>query len=334
MNELKVILILKLSESDTESNKLKFMIKNIRDLILIFFLFASAAYGQENTSLEIIKPNPTFLEVSYGENELNVLDFWQAKTEGKAPLVVFIHGGGFQALSKERLNAKHLVELLDAGISVAAINYRLAPAYPLPAAFEDSKFALQFLRSKAEEWNIEKSKIGAFGGSAGAMISMWLAFHDDMKEVGSENEVLRESTRLCCVATMGGQITFDRHWMETSIPGGFIHKNPAFLRIFGVKSFEELDNDPEIQDLIRELSPITHLSPDDPPIYMKYYMALDSPIPVDKPKRKPWALHHVIFGYTLHARMMALNIESDLNCPGEQPKLKSISEFFISKLSD
>jgi acetyl esterase/lipase len=321
-------------EYERESHRIKAAFERTWILTLSLLLIAFIGYSQENTNPEINKPEPTHKEVSYGENALNVLDFWQVKSDRKAPLVVFIHGGGFQALSKEKLSPKVLIELLDAGISVAAINYRLAPAHPLPAAFEDSKIALQFLRSKSEEWNIDKSKIGAFGGSAGAMISMWLAFHNDMKEDGSADIVLQQSTSLCCVATMGGQITFDRKWMEISIPGGFIHKNPAFLRIFGVESFEELDNEPEIKALIHELSPITHLSPDDPPVYMEYYMALDSLIPEEKPQRKPWALHHVIFGYTLKARMKALNIESDLNCPGEQSIYQSVPEFFISKLSD
>lgn len=87
-----------------------------------------------------------------------------------------------------------------------------------------------------------------------------------------------------------------------------------------------------MQNLIRELSPITYLTADDPPVYMEYYMALDSPIPEDENQRKTWALHHVIFGYTLKARLGALGIESDLNCPGSASKFKSIPEFFINKL--
>ncbi len=265
-------------------------------LAVIMFVFPYAnvnVYGANNQ-----KPEPTFKEISYGNHEMNVLDFWKAESETTTPLVIFIHGGGFQALSKEKLQGTHLNELLNSGISVAAINYRLAPDYPLPAAFYDVKSALQFLRSKSEEWNIDNTKIGAYGGSAGAMLSMWLSFHENMADSDSDNEDDHESTRLKCVATMGGQITFDRRWMEISIPGGFIHKNPAFLRIFPVNSFEELNSE-EMQNIIKELSPITHLSKDDPPIYMEYAMALDSPIPSDKAKRKPWALHHVIFGYTL-----------------------------------
>ncbi len=71
---------------------------------------------------------------------------------------------------------------LAAGGSVAAIEYRLVPEYPLPTAHHDSLQALQFIRSKATEWNIDKKHTGPFGGSAGAQICMWLAFHDEMAD--------------------------------------------------------------------------------------------------------------------------------------------------------
>ncbi|MFC2124056.1 alpha/beta hydrolase fold domain-containing protein [Bacteroidota bacterium] len=299
-------------------------------VVVLLFAIAISTNGY---SQQYLKPEPTYKEVSYDKHERNILDFWQAESDSSTPLVLFIHGGGFQALSKEKLKADHLNKLLEAGISVAAMNYRLVKTDPLPAAFQDAKRALQFLRFKSEEWNIDKSRIGAFGGSAGAMLSMWLAFHDDMADIRNNDKVMRESTRIICVATMGGQITFDRRWMEQSIPGGFIHKNPAFLRIFSIDSFEELDS-PEMQELIREISPVTHISANDPPIYMEYEMALDSQIPEDISLRKSWALHHVIFGYTLMGRMRALNIESHLNCPGAESAYQSIPEFFIAKMLD
>ena len=212
-----------------------------------------------------------------------------------APLVVFIHGGGFQSFSKDRINVDFLHEFLGAGIAVAAINYRLVQQKIFPAAFHDARRALQFLRSRAMDWNIDKSRIGAYGGSAGAMISMWLGFHNEMADPGSDDPVERESTRLAFIATQGGQLTFDRRWMEQSVPGNIIHKNPAFLRLFGVKSLRDLDR-PNIQRWIRELSPSTHLTADDPSLYMTYGMAPDALVPTDlkeiKAQHQPIGLSH------------------------------------------
>src|SRR5690606_25976888 len=78
------------------------------------------------------KPAPDLANVSYGPHQRNVLDFWRAKTSAPAPLVVYIHGGGFRSGSKESVSAGLLKALLAQGISVMAINYRLSPEVLLP----------------------------------------------------------------------------------------------------------------------------------------------------------------------------------------------------------
>ena len=71
-------------------------------------------------------PKPTLSEVAYGSHERNVLDFWKAKSEKPTPLAFVIHGGGWKNGSKERLSRfVDAPALLNAGISVVAINYRL-----------------------------------------------------------------------------------------------------------------------------------------------------------------------------------------------------------------
>src|SRR5262245_33697310 len=116
---------------------------------------------------------PTMADVKYGDHPRQVLDFWQAKSETPTPLVFAIHGGGWVNGSKDgyRNSAKRF---LDAGISVVAINYRMVPEAtekkvepPVKWPLEDAARALQFVRSKAKEWNIDKVRIGATGGSAG-----------------------------------------------------------------------------------------------------------------------------------------------------------------------
>ena len=112
---------------------------------------------------------PTFANVAYDSHELNVLDFWQATASTATPMVVYFHGGAFRAGSKDSLatgSAEVLQALLDSGISVASVDYRLTEHAPLPASYTDSMRALQFLRSKSEDWNVDKSRVGAFGNSA------------------------------------------------------------------------------------------------------------------------------------------------------------------------
>ncbi len=147
----------------------------------------TAALAQARRAATASARAPTRADVSYGPHERNVLDFWQAEASAPAPLVIYIHGGGFRGGDKSSLNAATREQLLEAGISVAALHYRLIGDAPLPAAHHDCRRALQFLRSQAEAWNIDPTRIGAFGGSAGAQLCMYLGFHDDMADPDSED---------------------------------------------------------------------------------------------------------------------------------------------------
>ena len=117
---------------------------------------------------------PTFSNVPYGTHERQVLDFFKAETKEPAPLLIHIHGGGW--VNGDKVGVSNLKKLLDSGISVASINYRFTTQAqaagikpPVKWPLEDAARAVQFLRSKAAEWNIDKTRIAATGGSAGAV---------------------------------------------------------------------------------------------------------------------------------------------------------------------
>jgi acetyl esterase len=294
---------------------------------LVALLLASVCLGGEakRKAKARAKPAPTHGNVPYGPHERNVLDVWLAESPSPTPLVLYIHGGGFRAGSKESLNAGTLKELLEAKISVAAVNYRLISHKRLPAAHHDCRRALQFLRSKAKEWNFDKTRVGAFGGSAGAQLCMWLAFHDEMADPKSDDPMERESTRLACVATNGGQTTMDFNWWQKWIPGyDKPHRDPF-------EAFEA-KNDEELGKLVADVSALSLISADDPPIHMSYGMAPDAPIPADPRRAQGWKVHHVTFGVKLKEKMDELGVEADLKYPGASSTYSSVAEFFKAKL--
>jgi hypothetical protein len=271
------------------------------------------------------KPSATFRNVSYGPHQRNVLDLWQARSDQPTPLAVYIHGGGFRNGSKDSINAKMLQALLEAKISVAALNYRLVDQAPLPAAHYDCRRALQFLRSKSEEWRLDKTRVGAFGGSAGAQLCMYLAFHNDMAKPDSDDPLERESTRLTCVATNGGQTTMDVDWWKKHIPAYTVpHRD--FREVFGEKT------PAEYQQMVSEISALSLITKDDPPIFMSYIMQPDESVPPNAEQARRWKVHHVVFGIELKKRMDALGIEADLEYPGATTSNQSPAEFFIAKL--
>ena len=253
---------------------------------------------------------PTFADVSYGPAPRNVLDFYQATSERPAPLLMHIHGGGFVGGDKrQQLNANMLELFKKSGLHFASINYRFVDGKKVlfPAPQLDGARAVQLLRSKAADWNIDAKRIACFGGSAGAGISLWIGFHDDLADPDSPDPVLRQSTRISAVGSMGGQPTYDPIKIRELI-GGRAWEHPSIFKVYGLEGVEEaLHPTPAMQKLYDESSAITFLTKDDPPVFMIYNEA-DGPLPDDaKPGQ---GIHHPNFGRMLKERMDELGIEN------------------------
>ena len=255
------------------------------------------------------RPKPTHDEVKYGPHERNVLDFYQAKSDKPTPLIVYIHGGGFVGGNKDSFNPAMLRGAHDAGISFAAIHYRFVDGekitFPVPQL--DSARAVQFLRSKAREWNIDPERVVCYGGSAGAGISMWIGFHEDLAKPSSDDPVERQSTRIRAIGTLGGQGTYDPIKVKALI-GGRAWEHPSLLKVHGIKTTEEaLNPTPEVQKLYDLGSAITFLTKDDPPLFM-IYSEPDIVPPPDA--RVGQFIHHPNFGKQLKKEMDKLGIEN------------------------
>ncbi len=280
--------------------------------------------GQAGQAAEL-KP---LLNVAYGPHPRQVLDFYPAKSDKPTPVVFYIHGGGWQAGDK-KTNPK---PFLDKGISVVAINYRYVKhgveqkvEPPVKAPLLDAARALQFVRSKAGEWNLDKKRIGATGGSAGGCSSLWLAFHNDMADPKSKDPVARESTRLYCAAVNGAQTSLDpkelRQWMPNYRYGA---------HAFGLPNFQSLiDNREKVVKWIKEYSPIEHVSKDDPPIALFYSGDKNAKVG-DSPKDPT---HSPILGIKLKERLQAAGVDVILVYPGHpDKKYRNSTEYLIDRL--
>jgi len=298
--------------------------------ILILLTVALSLAGQRQKAVPQFSRPPDFANVSYGPHERNVVDLWQAKSARPTPLVIFIHGGGFRAGDKSGLNPALLDNLLGAGISVAAINYRLTQTAPYPAPMQDGARAVQFFRYKAKEWNLDPAAFGATGGSAGAAMSLWIGFRDDMAEPDSPDPVRRQSTRLKAMAVAGGQSTMDPREIRRLI-GDAAARHPALEPFYGL-SGEDLKTE-KAYSLFRDASPITYLTKDDPPV-MLLYGEPDVPLPADAQPGQ--GIHHPRFGIFLKEHMDKLGIECVLRYPGDSKGEISAAltfEFLRSHLS-
>jgi acetyl esterase/lipase len=195
---------------------------------------------------------------------------------------------------------------------------------PVKGPLHDAARALQFVRSKAAEWNIDKTRIGATGGSAGACSSLWLAFHDDMADSKSSDPVSRESTRLWCAAVLGAQTTLDpqqmKEWTPNSKYGG---------HAFGFANFQEfLAGRDKILPWIAEYSPYALVTSDDPPVYITYK---GTPA-IGQDQEDP--THTANFGVKLQEKCKSVGVECEIVHPEtDGDKYPPLEAHLINKLN-
>jgi acetyl esterase/lipase len=288
------------------------------------------------------RPTPTAADFAYGkDHERQRFDFWQAKSDKPTPVVLLIHGGGWVNGDKTGYGGTVIQPYLDQGISVAAINYRfIAQAMeqkvepPVKACLHDAARALQTIRSKAKEWNLDPKRIGSTGGSAGACTSLWLALHNDLADPKSSDPIARESSRLACAAVSGAQTSLDpkelREWISNSIYGGhafgFAEKGRSRADEFDLL----MTNREKVMPWIKEYSPIELVSSDDPPIYLDYPNQKTPPV-VGQKETDP--THSAMYGVKLAEKLQSAGVEVVLAYPGhEDHKYGSIAKFFFAKL--
>jgi len=289
---------------------------------LLFASFAASGFSQAVA--------PTYRDVPYGPHPKQVLDFWQAESEqAKTPLLFFIHGGGW--MTGDKANPDFLAKCLENGISVASLNYRLiqdAQAAqidpPVKACLDEAARALQFVRSKADEWRIDKERIGGCGGSAGGFTALWLAFSPDMANVKNADPIARESTRLRCVMAFVPPTTLDPAQMQAWIP------NTAYgNHAFGLPSMDEfMAKRDSLLPWIEKFSPHALASADDPPVLLFY----DNPPNLGQPYKDP--PHSGNYGAGISERLKAAGIEHEVNYNNDYGPMRwpDLFGFIVEKL--
>ncbi len=288
-----------------------------------------------------LSPAPTRADVPYGSHPKQVLDFWKAESDKPTPWLFFIHGGGWQGGNRTSGLANLLPAMLKARISVVSIEYRFIQEAraagvtpPVKAPLHDAARALQFVRSKASEWNLDAKRVGASGGSAGACSSLWLAFHDDLADPQSSDPVARLSTRLWCAAVTGAQTTLDpeqmKQWTPNSRYGS--HAFGIFKQVNGkdTADFEQfLARRQEILPWIAEYSPYALVTADDPPVYLFY----STPPAMGQEQKDP--THTANFGVKLQEKLRSVGVACELVYPGA-PDVKhaQVQDYLIDKLKE
>ncbi len=213
---------------------------------------------------------PTLSNIAYANtSSAQVLDLYLPEGAGPFPVVVNIHPGGFFIGSKEMLPGTTAQALLKAGYAIASVNYRLSGEATFPAAVQDVKAAVRFLRANAAKYNLNPDQIAAFGQSAGGNLAAMLG-------------------------TTGGVAAFDDPALGNA---GVSSRVQAVIDWFGPTDFTQMDAQakaqgcgasdqthsaadspeskylgaavPTVPEVAQKANPITYLTPDDAPFFIQ-----------------------------------------------------------------
>lgn len=298
--------------------------KEDRDAVAFF-----ARHLKRNQAL----PTPDIANVAYGSHGRNVLDFWQAKsTAGAAPLVLYIHGGGFVGGDKIAMDPELFQRLHAAGFAVASLNYRYSTQAPYPGPMQDCVRALQFLRNKAPRFRIDPSRVASTGSSAGAAITLWIGLRDDLSDIHSADPILQHTTRLKAMAVLGGQSFLDPRLIAKQI-SEVTARHPALPKLFGIPESELFDD--AHAAVFDHATAARYVTRDDPPAYLFYN---ESRQPVKATDKPGLGIHKMEFGTYLKERMDKAGVEcvvrhGDEFKGGGNPREKAFDEIvaFLTK---
>jgi acetyl esterase/lipase len=200
------------------------------------------------------------------------LDAYLSERAGPSPVLIFIHGGGWLEGDKnpsvripgQKIESAILdfikAAMLDMGISVVSINYRLATAAVYPAQVDDVTRAVQFVRHQAKQWRLNPERIAVMGPSAGGHLALWIGLHPDRADAKAGDPAQRESTRVSAIVNYYGLANFHLAQQHAAL-----YQNRAYRLLFGYASTDPLSNLTEEQ--MTAASPVSYITRDSPPVF-------------------------------------------------------------------
>ncbi|MDW8078011.1 MAG: alpha/beta fold hydrolase [Thermoguttaceae bacterium] len=186
------------------------------------------------------------------------LDLLLPKTrEGKLPVIVAIHGGGWIGGDKRGVIGRVASLVASGKYAGVSVGYRLSNQASWPAQIHDCKAAIRWIRGNAEKYSLDPERIGVIGWSAGGHLAAMLGTTGDTTELDGELGQWRDQpTRVQCVVDVFGpsdlRIIRDEAGDGPGRPGALVE------RLLGGPVAERLD-------LARSASPIAFVSKEDPP---------------------------------------------------------------------
>lgn len=169
--------------------------KNYRDIQIVKSITSSKFLAVENLVYKTI-----------ADRQL-LVDIYRPAKSGKRPAIFMIHGGGWRSGDKilERPMAQHLAM---AGYVTIPVEYRLSLEAKYPAAIQDIKSAIRFIKDNADRYGVDTTKIIVEGESAGGQLAMMVAMTNGIEKFESENSGFKSTSKVHAAINVDGVVSF------------------------------------------------------------------------------------------------------------------------------
>ena len=232
--------------------------------VLLLVFLAAPAQGQTGDSF--------IPDVVYGHKDGMALTLDVLKPSGEpngAGVLIMISGGWVSQWTppEESIFQSFWEPLLEAGFTVFPVRHGSSPRFNVPEAYADVRRAVRFVRLHARTYGVDPERLGVYGGSAGGHLSLMLGLASDEGNPTASDDVLRESSRVAAVVVCCPPVDLrtrvgPHDQFPPTYPDNALSLAGGIVRPGANTPFPALDFDDR---LMASVSPVLHVSPDDPP---------------------------------------------------------------------
>lgn len=229
-------------------------------------------FGFESSRAGDKLPYTRVADVVYGRKEgvALTMDVFVPKKDANGAAVIWVVSGGWFS-SHAAINAKFMESFVDRGYTVFAVVHGSQPRFTIPEILQDMHRSVRFIRHHAKQYKIDPERIGISGGSAGGHLSLMQGMAGDLGDPKAKDPVDRVSSRVQAVACFFPPTDFLNYGEKNkdAIGRGTLaaFKAPFDFKYLDpkTKTFERITDEKKIVEMGRAISPITHVTADDPP---------------------------------------------------------------------
>lgn len=212
---------------------------------------------------DVLRKNDFSYDKRFGKYTKGDIYYNPQKKQGKYPVFLNVHGGGFVRGDK-RHRSTFAASLADRGWFVFNINHRLAPEYPLPSGIEDTLNALIYLNKIADEYDLDLSRIVISGDSAGAYYALAAVAATYSKEMRNALSLPEYNGKIAALVTFCGLYDIKSALFKKSPLG--MAKDIAEC-LMGIKINADFSNTNEFENL-EYIAPLNYINNQWPETYI------------------------------------------------------------------